>query len=384
MTRRTRLAIIVTPLVPRGGAYDILKNWLEVIDKQRFEVIVLYFCHQEHASAARISLGAVKNIRPIVLRSMRWRYFLFIPTVFEVARLLRRYEIDVVHTMFIQSDIIGAMGGRLARVNGVISSVVGKLIIPRGLTRIKSLYYKVAYYGVERWIDRILAISGETRREICTELGVRPEKVEILYCGIDVNRLRPLRRAQLFNGRRRVIGAAAELIPEKGMIFFIRAAEILMNEFPDTDFIIGGEGPDRANLEAYIKNSPLQSRMRLLGWVNDMSAFFRNLDVFVFPSLPNYDGLPRVVLEAWSAGVPVVATRAAGVVEIVRDCENGILVQPHDAEALANGIRKLLSNGELAENVRAEGSRNVECYSREAEVTRLESIYASYSERSRR
>ena len=376
--KKVRLAIVVIPLVPRGGAFDILRNWLLVLNRDQFDVTLLYYCHPEHTAAAQRELQRIPRLRVRFLSTMRARFLFLLPTIWEVQRYLRDEKIDIVHTMFLQSDIVGSIAGRLAGVKGIVSSVVGKLMVPRGMVVLKSLFYRLAYAVAGRLIDRVLAISGETRRELIEKYYVEPAKVETIYCGIDLSRFADANRAVREDGNL-VIGSAAELIPEKGMDYVIRAAEALFKDFPRLQCVIAGDGPERARLERLVNNLQLESRVRFVGWITDTPSLFGACDIFVFASLPDYDGLPRVILEAWAAGVPVVATRVAGVTEVVRDHVDGILIPPGDVYSLSQAIAELLRDAMLRAALRREGLRSVQQYSREQEVARLEAIYGAYA-----
>ncbi len=379
--KRTHLAILVMPLVPRGGVFDILRNWLLTLNREKFDVTVLYCCHPQYASTVQRELAEIPQLKVYALTTMRLRFLLLLPNIWEVYKYLRAEKIDIIHTMLLQSDIVGSVAGRLAGVKGTVSSVVGRLMVPRGMALLKNGYYRLAYAVAKRWIDRFIAISGETRRDLIEDCGVHPSKVETVYCGINLSRFEgPFRPAQAAGeDGNLVVGSAAELIPEKGMEYVVRTAAVLLRNYPRLQFVIAGDGPERGRLVDLVRDFHLESAVTLVGWIADIRSFLAGCHIFVFPSLPNYDGLPRVVLEAWAAGVPLVATRVAGVTEVVRDHIDGILVPPGDVASLSQGIAELLRDPALRGAVQREGLRSVRGYSREQEVAILESIYAVYA-----
>jgi glycosyltransferase involved in cell wall biosynthesis len=371
-----KIAYVVTPLVPRGGAFDILMNWLRTIDRAQFEVHLLYFSHKQFEEQAASIFRSMPWVKTQFLSSMRYRSALFVPTVVEVARYLRRERIDIVHTMFIQSDIIGAAAAGIAGVPKVYSSVVGKLIIPRGYDTLKRLFYRFAYTVVARRITRVVAISDETRREILDEYGHSPDQVQTIYCGIDLDR---------FKGRNHqaresaVVGTAAELIEEKGVRDFVDAARLILDQQPGTRFLIAGDGPERVGISEQIARAGLSDAISLLGWVTDIPEFLRGLDVFVFPSRPMYDGLPRVCLEAWAAGVPLVATSVAGVTETVNDGIDTLLVEPRDPAGIAAAVLAIINHPARADQLRDAGFKAVQRFSKEQEMAELQGLYAAAS-----
>lgn len=133
------------------------------------------------------------------------------------------------------------------------------------------------------------------------------------------------------------IGMIGRIAPEKGQADFVRAAAILHSEFPDARFVICG-APLFADSD-YSRSVTQLARglpVEFLGWREDIGAVLSELDLLVVPS--KQEGMGRVIVEAFSAGVPVVARAVGGIPEIVRDGENGFLVQEATPDSLARRI----------------------------------------------
>ena len=138
------------------------------------------------------------------------------------------------------------------------------------------------------------------------------------------------------------IGIVARIAPEKGQAEFLRAAALLAPEFPNSRFVICGAplfGDQR--YEEEVRRHARGLPVEFLGWRNDIASVLEQLDLLVIAS--SEEGLPRVLLEAFSAGVPVVAFPAGGIPEALEDEQTGFLVQPSSAEALAARIRALIT-----------------------------------------
>jgi glycosyltransferase involved in cell wall biosynthesis len=127
----------------------------------------------------------------------------------------------------------------------------------------------------------------------------------------------------------------------------------------DAHLAVVGDGPDRPLLEALIERKRLRGRVHLLGHRSDAPALLPGADLVVVPSLDN-ESSPNVVLEAWAARRPVLASRIAGLPELLRDDEHGLLVPPGDAEALAAAARALLDDPVRRRALGACGRRAVE------------------------
>jgi glycosyltransferase involved in cell wall biosynthesis len=127
----------------------------------------------------------------------------------------------------------------------------------------------------------------------------------------------------------------------KGFDTLIRAAALL----PEAYCVIAGEGPERKRLESLIAELRVRDRVKLLGWRDDSGALLKAADVFVSSS--RHEPLGNMVLEAFAAQTPVLAAKAEGPAEVIRDGEDGVLVPVDDVAALASGARMMLGDVRL-------------------------------------
>ncbi len=189
----------------------------------------------------------------------------------------------------------------------------------------------------------------------------RIDRTRVVHSGVPPMRPRPGLRGELGLGETvKVVGAIGGLIPHKGHRVLIEAMAALTDS--ETHLLLIGDGPMRGELSNMLSEMGLQRRAHLLGERRDLPALFGTLDLYAHPSLT--EGLGTSILDAFSAGVPVVATRAGGIPEMVADGRTGRLVEPGDAGALARAIGDLLRGPEAA---RALASAARACY--EAEFT---------------
>ncbi len=148
-----------------------------------------------------------------------------------------------------------------------------------------------------------------------------------------------------------VIGTIANFYKTKGLEYLIKAAAEMTKARPlsadkGRAFVaIIGDGEERKNLEKLIKEYKLEDRIKLLGRIPDARKYLKAFDVFVLPSLK--EGFPWAILEAMSAGVPIVATKVGAVPEIIENNQSGFLVEPGNSQVLAKKITELINNPEL-------------------------------------
>jgi len=197
-----------------------------------------------------------------------------------------------------------------------------------------------------------------------------------------------LRKYQLGNGVKKresiglsaddkIVGMVGRLVPQKGHVYLIDAAELVIKKFPDVKFVIVGDGELKDQLLEKVRARNLEKNFRFLGFRSDVNELLWTFDIFTLPSL--YEGLPNVVLEALASSLPVVATPVDGTKEAVVDNETGFLVPVKDVEGLANALIKLLSDPALARRIGKNGRKRVEdVFSLEKQVKSFEKLYESY------
>ncbi len=205
-------------------------------------------------------------------------------------------------------------------------------------------YRREFYLPDGRVCAGVIAIAAFTRDYLVESLGIPPERVTLIYQGVDLRRFRPApalreqarRRYPLPAGEGPVLACVGSFEPRKGQAVLLEAVAAL----PGARLMLVGDGPDEARLRATVERLGLAERVRFFPFTAAPELVFARADVTVLPSLYK-EGLPNVLLESLALGVPVVATRLGGVGEVVLEGETGYTVEPGRADALADAIRRL-------------------------------------------
>jgi glycosyltransferase involved in cell wall biosynthesis len=277
-----------------------------------------------------------------------------IPRLLEICR---RERVAIWHAHDYKSNLLGLLL-RQAWPMRLVTTVHGWV----ERTRRTPLYYAIDWFSLPRY-ERVLCVSQDVVGR-CRALGVPTERCLLVENGIDLDRYtrrvaRPEAKRRLnFAPDRPVVGAVGRLSPEKGFDVLIRAADRLLRRGFDFELVIAGEGGHRPELERLISDLGCSDRVLLPGHCDDPVPLFEALDAFALSSLR--EGLPNVLLEAMALGVPVVATRIAGVPRVVRDGENGLLVEPGTVEGLAEALARVLADRGLGARLGAAGRATVE------------------------
>ena len=154
-----------------------------------------------------------------------------------------------------------------------------------------------------------------------------------------------------------IIGAVGRLSAEKGFDCLIEAFGEVTRTVPEAKLLILGEGRMREALEAKIRAYGLTDKVLMPGYVSDASIYMKFFDVFVLASIT--EGLPMTLLEAMHAALPVVSTKAGGVVNVLRDEHTGLLVGHSDPSALAAAIKKLYLDVNLRQKLGSAAQQEV-------------------------
>jgi glycosyltransferase involved in cell wall biosynthesis len=171
-----------------------------------------------------------------------------------------------------------------------------------------------------------------------------------------------------------LVGVVARLQPEKGVRYFVEAAASVASAMPEAQFVVIGDGPQRAQLVALADQLGLGSQISFEGFCLDAPALIRKLDLLVVPSLS--EGTPLVVLEAMFAATPIVASAVGGIPEQVRDEREALLIAPADSQALAFAMTRVLRGGPLASTLgRAARQRAIESFSTGVLLPHTENVY---------
>ena len=197
-----------------------------------------------------------------------------------------------------------------------------------------------------RQVDCFICVSDAIRKMLIAD-GVPPARAVTIREGIDLGRIDAAPTADLhaelwLPHHAPIVGNVAALVPHKGQRHLIEAAALVVQKVPDARFVIAGEGELRPQLERLIKERHLEKHVFLAGFRPDVLSVHKAFDIFVMSSVT--EGLGTSLLDAMACGKPIVATTAGGMPEVVTEGENGLLVPPRDADALAAAIVMLLGD----------------------------------------
>ena len=375
-----RVAYVIGEL-GKGGAEYQLYELLRHLDRRRFAPGVFVLAPGgwwvEPIRALGVPVEEIPRRGPADVRRL--------------ARLrasLRRFAPHLLHAILWS----GNSYGRLAALGLGIPVVIAaeRVVTP----------YRGWQVVVERALDRVTdgyLVNCEAIAAWQVERKRLPrEKIEVIPNGIDLGRLPPFsldrrgaRSAAGLRRDRRLVAGVGRLDAQKDFPTFLRAAAMIAAEFPDVDFLVVGEGGERAALEALARRLGLGARVVFAGLRHDVPRLLAAVDVLALTSL--YEGFPNVLLEAMATGAVAVATDVGGCRELVTSGETGLLVPPRAPAAVAAAVGRVLRDPALARRLataarqRVEGAfsidvmarRTMDAYLRRLDATRAPATVAA-------
>lgn len=215
-----------------------------------------------------------------------------------------------------------------------------------------------------------------------TAVDIRDKsKLITIHSGVDTGKFVPffksdwLRKKYGLSQETVVIGNTSAISDQKDYYTFVKVAEVLISQKRDVRFFIVGDGPDREAIEQFTNDRGLQDVVTFTGFVENITEVLPSLDIFLFTS--KTEGLGTSVLDAMAAHVPIVATAAGGVSEMVEHLENGLLYQVKDVDGLTVGVNLLLSDPDLGISLAKKAELTVRNFSKEKTA---KSSYELYKE----
>ncbi|MCL6554424.1 MAG: glycosyltransferase [Firmicutes bacterium] len=336
------------------------------------------------AGGPLVARGRESGIRVVEIPSLVQppRLLADLATLWRLVRWIRTEAFQIVHCHSTKAGLLGRIAARLAGAPIVAFTAHGWPSLA-ALPPLIRLAYRVAESGVARLSHVIICVSEHDKRQALKMGTGTPDRLVVVRNGVN-----PALWAQSMSAgpsgqpRGAIPGSArdgvctavcvARLTVQKDPLTLLKAWTMLQGAHR---LVLIGDGPLRAELEAFCGRAGLTDRVTFLGARDDVPAVLGAADLFVLAS--RWEGLPFAVLEAMCSGLPVVATRVGGIPEAVVDGETGLLVPPGDARALAEAIERLAADPRLRGQMGAAGRRRAEaCFTEARMLAENADVYA--------
>src|SRR5262245_8223829 len=214
--------------------------------------------------------------------------------------------------------------------------------------------------------SQIVADASVIKRQLVEEHGVDPAKIQVIGSAVDLQKFKPPRDGKKF--RREIgvgdntplIGNVGMIRPDKGQLELVKAAPLVLEKRPDARFVVVGQGTGilkrGINVRNAIDRAGLADKILMTGYRWDTPDVYAACDMIVIASLRT-EASPIVLREAFASGRPVIATKVGDIPEIIEHRQNGLLIEPGNAKALADAILEFIRDPNLVAHCAANGFR---------------------------
>jgi glycosyltransferase involved in cell wall biosynthesis len=294
-----------------------------------------------------------------------------------LARLLKRSQVQIVHSHMFWSSLFASPIARLCGVPIVVETLHGTEAWRKGW---KSSY--LIDRATARFVSKYVAVSEYDAHFLQQKKGVSRDKITVIHNGVDTGRFtsatskrKAIRQLMGFGDSDCVVIMVARFHAGKGHRVLFEAIRELVQVHPRLNLICLGEGEEEPHLRELRMALGLETSIRLAGYQQNVAEWLTAADINVLPSF--YEGLPLTILEAMACGVPTVASNVGGIPDVIEDGVNGILVPAGDSHSLAAAISQLAGNWVLRTTMGEAARKSVsEQFTLEQQVRSTENMYA--------
>lgn len=373
--RRIRVLHAIT-MLELGGAQRNTLDTVARLDRNRFEVALACADRGELLDEARglddTTLFPLRHLRREV------RPLADILAFLELRRAMRSFGAEIVHTHSSKAGVLGRAAARAERSPVVVHSIHGFGFGPYQAPLVRSAF-ALAERVAARWTTHFIAVSRENLDE-----GVRlglfaVDDARVIRSGIDLDAFRQAAGGEALRAELGIpIGVPLVVQvscfkPQKAPERFVEVAARLSGRLPETHFLLVGDGELRGRLERLRTTAGLDGRLHLPGWRRDIPAVLDAATVVTLTSV--FEGLPRTLVEALAAGVPVVAMAVDGVKEVVRHDVDGYLVEAGDTRGLAARVEEIIVDPEKRGRLARRAGEGLAEFDRDLMVAQQEQLY---------
>ncbi|WP_411153205.1 glycosyltransferase family 4 protein [Streptomyces sp. A30] len=296
--------------------------------------------------------------------------------LWRLVRLIRRERFTIVHTHSAKGGFLGRLAARLCG-TPVVVHTFHAISFHDQMPRWRRALYRSLERVTKHFTHAYLAVAPRLALEAVDQRLAPPGRVEVVPSAVDLAGIPggfdpASRRILGVPEGIALIGTVGRIIYQKAPLDFVRMAALVHEWYPDTAFVIVGDGPLADEVRRLAAD--LGVDVRITGWRPDAARLAAGLDVFVITSL--YEGLGRALSEALAAARPVVATAVNGVPDLVEPGATGLLVAPSDSSGLARAVGWLLDHPEQAAAMGRQGRVRVRtAFSQDAMCAAVDACY---------
>ena len=367
MSAPAKIALVITELEV-GGAERCLVNLAAGLDRERFSSAV--YSLAPRPGGERQTLVRELEEAGIPVRFVGVRSILQFPSaVRRLRRLLAEQRPDIVQTFLFHANIVGTLAARVAP---SVRIVQGMRVADPTAWRL------MAERRIGSHVDRVVCVSRSVGDFYIQRGRIPSDKIVVIPNGIDMASCNDVAGADLtalgMSPDRHAVVYVGRLHAQKGLDWLLRLMPTALAQRPDFDLLLVGQGPERARLESLARSLGIGDRVFFAGWRPNVREILKASRLLVLPS--RWEGMPNVILEAMAMALPVLSTRAEGVLELLGEAAEEQTVPSGDGDGFVRKLLNLLDDASRAEALgRQNRQRAARHFSLDAMIAAYESVY---------
>lgn len=341
-----------------GGVDCYIRMLLKCLDKNKFQNILVCsqdFCREDYDDL-------VSNFEQIEMkRAIGWND---VTAIVEVRKLIKYYKPDIVYAHSSKAGAIARVAD-IGMKNYCIYNPHGWAFNMRCSNK-KKILYTVIEKLAAHFCDRIICISDAEKQSALKKHICRENKLQVIFNGVDIEAYKngvhcTIKRKDLdIPDDAFVVGMVGRISPQKAPDVFIKAARMIKEIIPNSHFIIVGKGEQENDIRKYAEENGFSDSLHITGWVENPLSYVELFDVACL--LSRWEGFGLVLPEYMMAGKPIVASRVDAIPDIVKDGENGLLVDIDDVEETVQAIMTIYQNPQIRRNIIKGGAQSIKLF----------------------
>ncbi|MDP2812113.1 MAG: glycosyltransferase family 4 protein [bacterium] len=308
--------------------------------------------------------------------------------IIEIAKLLNKENYDLIHLNSSKMGLLGSLAAKYYALNLLNTKVrivytAHGFVFNEPLSKLRKKIYKISETISTSIQNAVIAVSEADRQSAIKHKITSERKIFTIHNGLDFDKYNFYEKEKALtelglDKNKKYFGTIAGFYETKGYTYLIDAIKELKNnqwpEFTKYFWIFMGDGPIKEKISKQILEAGLEDKIKIIDSQNDAFKYLKAFEIFILPSVK--EGLPYTILEAGLAQVPVITTHVGGIPEIITDQKNGILVAPANPLALAEAIKKLAEDNQLAKILAQSNYENIKNnFSLEKTIQKTEELY---------
>jgi len=286
---------------------------------------------------------------------------------------LKKIKPDIVHCQAVQMGVPGFLFKKIYEKPYIVCGHGDDIYLP---WKFKRIIAKLVFENAET----VIALTKDMKKKI-ESFGFNVKNIFVVPNGIELEKFKVLSKINIrkeleISEDKKVVLFVGTLTPRKGIKYLIEALNIVKQKNPNIKLLLIGDGDQKQGLEKLAETLDLKKNISFVGKVEnkEIPKYMTASDIFVLPSLSEAFGV--VNLEAMACGLPIIATRVDGIPDVVKDRENGFLVEPESPNQIAEKILYLLSNDNVRKTISQNNIKESNKYSWENIIEKIEKIYS--------